>query len=81
MSELSATIRLMNWIDFVEFARIFARIVVPDSLKKPLKLLVIFACLLAPTYVAWAVGLYAEAYAERLLNIVARTLVPTVVAH
>lgn len=69
--------RSMNWIDFAEIARIL----VPDSRRKPIKLLVIAASLLATTYVAWAVGLYAEEYAERLLNIVVSTLLPTVVSH
>lgn len=53
----------------------------PDSWRKTIKLLVISASLLAPTYVAWAVGLYAEEHAERLLNIVVSTLLPTAVSH
>lgn len=53
----------------------------PGSWKKLVKLLVIFACLLVPTYVTWEVGLYGEAFAERLLNIAVRTLVPAVAAH
>lgn len=71
------SIRTMKWIDFAEFARI----VMPVSWKRPITLLVILMSLLAPTYVAWAVVLYGEAYAERLLNIVMRTLLPTVAAH
>lgn len=53
----------------------------PARWRRPLKLSIIFMCLLAPTYVAWWVGLYGEAHAQRLLDIVASTLLPTVAPH
>ncbi|EYT62498.1 hypothetical protein H483_0110395 [Dietzia sp. UCD-THP] len=77
MSDWFVSIRSMKWIDFVEFARMM----MPARWRRPLKLLLIFMCLLAPTYVAWWVGLYGEAHAQRLLDIVVSTLLPTVAPH